>query len=305
MNIRRIDLDIAIERIWCLNLWVVRYDKHVHVLYLLYSYSYINHIYLYHLTNNSRVHKDFKQTYYTYSIWRNKPVGDISDTEVVDIPGEDSSMCVLDSVTLDNRQPTRFSKRKASPLYKTVAKRTTPSCSSTNISKSTQSPSQLLLDAFKDPKFLSSITSLIHSMITPTIEKAIETAVEQIQMNVLDPLMESNNELKEIIESQNSTIAEQQASMADRSRLLEAKTKSIFNFEHGVQNLELEAKSPKMASNDSEQYGRQNSIRISNFKVINKLTESELKTPIISFFNNTMGECNTILCADTLYRHLG
>ena len=50
-------------------------------------------------------------------------------------------------------------------------------------------------------------------MITPTVEKAIETAVstavEQIQMNVLDPLMESNNKLKEIIESQNSTIAEQ------------------------------------------------------------------------------------------------
>ena len=82
-----------------------------------------------------------------------QPVGDIPDTEVADIPSEDSSVCVLDSVTLDNGQPTRFSKRKASPLYKTVAKRTTPSRSLTNMSKSTKSPSQLLLDAFKDPKF--------------------------------------------------------------------------------------------------------------------------------------------------------
>ena len=130
------------------------------------------------------------------------PVGDNPDTEVVDIPSEDSSVCALDSVTLDNGQPTRFSKCKASPLYKTVAKRTMPSRSLTNMSKSTQSPLQLLLDAFKDPKFLSSISPLIHSMITPTVEKAIEkavsTAVEQIQMNVLDPLMESNNKLKEI-----------------------------------------------------------------------------------------------------------
>ena len=221
-----------------------------------------------------------------------QPVGDIPDTEVVDIPGEDSSVCDLDSVTLDNVQPTRFSKRKASPLYKTVAKRTTPSRSLTNMSKSTQSPSQLLLDAFKDPKFLSSITPLNHSMITSTIEKALETAVstavEQIQMNVLNPLMESNNKLKEIIESQNSTIAEQQARMADLSHLLEEKNKSILNFEHRVQNLELEVESLKMASNDLEQYSRRNSIRISNFKVINKLPESELKTQVISFFNNSM-----------------
>ena len=38
-----------------------------------------------------------------------QPVGDIPDTEVVDIPGEDSRVCVLDSVTLDNGQPIRFS----------------------------------------------------------------------------------------------------------------------------------------------------------------------------------------------------
>ena len=76
--------------------------------------------------------------------------------------------------------------------------------------------------------------------------------------------------------------------MADLSCLLEEKTKSIVNFEHRVQNLELEVKSLKMASNDLEQYGRRNSIRISNFKVINKLPESELKTQIISFCNNSM-----------------
>ena len=76
--------------------------------------------------------------------------------------------------------------------------------------------------------------------------------------------------------------------MADLSRLLEEKTKSIVNFEHRVQNLELEVKSLKMASNDLEQYGRRNSIRILNFKIINKLPESELKTQIISFFNNSM-----------------
>ena len=237
--------------------------------------------------------------------------GNIMDTEAVealDNANENRSACALDSVAFENSQSTRYSKRKASPLYKTVSKRTTPTRSSTfvNMSKSTQSSSQLLLDAFKDSKFLSSITPFIHSMITPTIEKAIETAVstavEKIQLNVLDPLMESNNKLKETIESQRSAIADQQSKMADLGRLLEEKSKSILNFEHKVHNLESEVKSLSMASNDLEQYGRRNSIRISNFKADNKLPETELKTQVTAFLNNNVLKNSTQLTESDIDR---
>ena len=129
-------------------------------------------------------------------------------------------------------------------------------------------------------------------MIGPTIEKAIETAVslavDKIQLNVLDPLIESNKKLKETVESQNSITADQRAKMADQGRLLEEKSKFITNFEQQVNTLESEVKSPKMISNEIELYGRRNSIRISNFKVDKKVPESELKTRVISFINNSM-----------------
>ena len=80
-------------------------------------------------------------------------------------------------------------------------------------------------------------------MLTPTIEKAnetaVSTAVEQIQIKVLDPLMESNNKLKETIETQKSTIVEQEAQMDDLSRLLEEKTKSILALDRDLPNISL------------------------------------------------------------------
>ena len=86
-------------------------------------------------------------------------------------------------------------KRKASPLYKTGAKRTTtarkPKCN--------QSFSESLVTAFKDPSLIEAIEPLLQAVINQAIQSSVKAAVsvevKNLQSGVFSQLLETTAKL--------------------------------------------------------------------------------------------------------------
>ena len=203
-------------------------------------------------------------------------VDDISFHSVdTGIPSSSSPVCTKKGNT---------GKRKASPLLKTAVKKATPSRRSATVRRN-QSSSESFLGAFNDPDFIIAITPMLKSMIAPTIQgainQAVETAVEKIRSTILKEIKDSNKELANTIEQQNKIIADQAAQ-------LDEKAKIITDLELKLENVSGELNKVRFSVNNLEQYGRRNSLRFSQLRVNYKLPEIELMSEVADQINEHM-----------------
>ena len=177
-------------------------------------------------------------------------------------------------------------KRKASPLYRTNVKQR---AQTSRKSKSPSLSAESLIEAFNNPSLISSITPAIQSIIVPTVKSAIDTAVssavDTIKSGILKELIESNNKLKETIDTQMVIINKQQLQIDDQRKKLIEKSTEVNNLASKVKELTVENISIKTSLNDIEQYGRRNSLRFNNLKLDPKLQEHDMTKAVVSFIN--------------------
>ncbi len=111
-----------------------------------------------------------------------------------------------------------------------------------------------LLTTFKDKSFQQGVSPLITQLISPLIEdviqRSVSSAVLTIQNELIKPLAEATTKLQRIADEQVTLIRQQH----DR----------IVELEAQYDNVCTEIDDLKLATNDLEQYGRRNNLRISN-----------------------------------------
>ena len=188
-------------------------------------------------------------------------------------------------------------KRRASPLYKTVSKRgratpkATPKAPKATL-KNAASFNDMLITTFKDPSSTAESGPFIQLMIAPllktVVKDAISTAVGELQHSILDKMVESNTQLQEIVNKQIETINYMQTTLDGQRKELQEKSETIKIMQDQFQSLTLKLDEVQSAQNDLEQYGRRNSLRISNFKFDPKQSEAELTQKVVSFVNDTL-----------------
>ena len=190
-------------------------------------------------------------------------------------------------------------KRKGSPLSKDDAKKNTGglvrSSSLQNIASRASSKekgtskiafSDMIKMSFNDQGFAKSMAPILYDMVSPLIQSTVNQAINQIKLTVVDEMIKSNNELKEMVTQQSETIKAQKVVIEDQKQLLAEKAEKIENLEFNVDYLMAEVDSMKIQMNNLEQYGRRNSIRINNFKVpAPPADELELTKHVVSFLN--------------------
>ena len=194
----------------------------------------------------------------------------------------------------------RSSKRRASPLYKTSLKKSTPvRKSSTTKAKANQSFPDMLFCAFNDSEFQNKFTPMIHSMLTPVIQATIgttmKTYIEQMQACMIKQVLDSNLKLKESIDDQTRQLKDLRYQLDEKSKEIDDKHIKIEELQENVQTLTEEVnksvisiKTHDSTINDLEQYGRRHSIRISNMKFNSKAGEEALAANVTSFINEHM-----------------
>ena len=190
-------------------------------------------------------------------------------------------------------------KRKGSPLSKDDTKKTTgglvKSSSLQNIATKVSSKekgttkmafSDMIKMSFNDQGFAKSMAPILYDMVSPLIQSTVNEAINQIRLTVVDEMIKSNNELKDMVTQQSETINAQKAVIKDQKKLLAEKAERIENLEFNVDYLMAEVDSMKIQMNNLEQYGRRNSIRINNLKVPAPLAdELDLTKHVVSFLN--------------------
>ena len=203
----------------------------------------------------------------------------------------DTSLPSASTPFADSQTKRKIGKRKASPLFKLAAKKTTPTRKSLP-SKKSQLSSESFLAAVKDPDFANSFAPLLQTVIAPTIqtaiEKAVDSAIEMLRSSILNDIVSSNVQLKKTIDEQIEISEQQNKIIKEQADKLDEKTKMIDELEQKCDNLSVELNKVKAAVNDLEQYGRQNSLRFSKLGFDPKLPENELIKKTTAFINDRM-----------------
>ena len=175
--------------------------------------------------------------------------GSICDTDVDNDDG-DLEVNVSQSVSKDR---SNIVKRKASPLYKTGAKRTTTACKP----KCNQSFSESLVTAFKNPYLIETIAPLLQTVINPAIQSSIQAAVsvevKNLQSGVFSQLLETTAKLHDTVEKQVNVIYEQRSKLEQLSHECNVKSKLVDDLQSKVVKLSEELDSMKVSLNDIEQ----------------------------------------------------
>ena len=160
---------------------------------------------------------------------------------------------------------------------------------------------------FNDKSFAKKMAPVLHEMVLPLLQKTIvdtvSQAVEGIKINVLDKMVESNNKLQETVAIQKSIITKQQTAIEDQKALIEkqeatikqkldvlsAKEETIRELECHNKYLTSEVDALKWGLDDLEQYGRRNSIRINNLKLVQSFdsfdNEYDFTQEVLNFIN--------------------
>ena len=201
------------------------------------------------------------------------------------------------SQSCESKTPKTPFKRRASPLYKNVSKRgratpkAAPKAPKATL-KNAASFNDMLITTFKDPSFIAESGPFIQLMIAPllktVVKDAISTAVGELKHSILDKMVESNTQLQEIVNKQIETINYMQTTLDGQRKELQEKSETIKIMQDQFQSFTLKLDEVQSAQNDLEQYGRRNSLRISNFKFDPKLSEAELTQKVVSFVNDTL-----------------
>ena len=198
------------------------------------------------------------------------------------------------SQSCESKTPKTPFKRRASPLYKTVSKRgrATPKAAPKATLKNVASFYDMLTTTFKDPSFIAESGPFIQLMVAPllktVVKDAISTAVGELKHSILDKMVESNTQLQEIVNKQIETINYMQTTLDGQRKELQEKSETIKIMQDQIQSLTLKFDEVQSAQNDLEQYGRRNSLRISNFKFDPKQSEAELTQKVVSFVNDIL-----------------
>ena len=140
---------------------------------------------------------------------------------------------------------------------------------------------------------------MIHSMLTPVIQATIETTmktyIEQMQANMIKQVLDSNLKLKKSIDDQTWQLRDLHSQLDDKSKEIDDKHIKIEDLKEKVQTLTEEVnksvisiKNHDSTIDDLEQYGRRNSIRITNMRFNPKVCEEALATNVTSFINEHM-----------------
>ena len=128
-------------------------------------------------------------------------------------------------------------------------------------------------------------------MIAPTvqaaIEKAVDSAVQILRSTVLNDIIDSNSQLKNMIDQQTKLSEQQNKIIKEQAEQLQEKSQQIAELERKIENMSTELTKVKSSLNDVEQYGRRNSLRFSNLGLDPKLPEVEL-TKQVTFINDRM-----------------
>ena len=156
--------------------------------------------------------------------------------------------------------------------------------------------SDMVKMTFSEPSFVKTITPLLYDMMSPLISKTIEAsvattvdaAVKSVQSNVVKEMVESNKKLQKSVAEQTRVIQNQEKIIKRQEDLLNEKNDTIEQLECQLSAMSLELDSVTAELNDLEQYGRRNSIRINNLKLLAPPKDEADLTKTVTHFLNEM-----------------
>ena len=199
-----------------------------------------------------------------------------------------------------------FRKRKASPLYKSTAK-TSKTSRKTGDTKGTKKTSDtkksvptvpkssamsfadMLLLTFAEPPFIVRYVPLLQGLMTPVFEGLVKKPLDDANENMnktLEKITSANKMLHDKIEQQIEMISGQRVEIDKLASELEKKDERIDALEDQVKSLTAQVNTVKLSNNDLNQYGRRNSIRLSNIKIDPDLPESDITKEVTAFLNS-------------------
>lgn len=118
------------------------------------------------------------------------------------------------------------------------------------------------------------------------IQGFIKTSFDSYTEQVVQPLIDSNRELRDLVSKQNETISKQSEITENQKIELENQRKVFLsNYETNCRRIE----DLRSEINDVQQYSRRTSLRIFNLKIPeNTISESDLTDHVVSFINNSI-----------------
>ena len=201
-------------------------------------------------------------------------------------------------------------KANASPLDKPATVKRVNSEPTLSEPKSKSVPfSDLILHAFEDDNFVSSFKPVIQTMMTTVVtevvnevvQNAVKTSVKQLKEDVIDELIDANKSLQTTLSKQMELI-DTQKSLIDKQALeLNERNETVSDLQAQVKFLQTEVDRVSLDMNHLEQYGRRNSLRISNFAYDKdkNMSEPVLTADVVGFLNDkVLPETSKILTSD-------
>ena len=105
--------------------------------------------------------------------------------------------------------------------------------------------SDMIKMSFNDQGFAKSMAPILYDMVSPLIQSTVNEAINQIKLTVVDEMIKSNNELKDMVTQQSETIKAQKVVIKDQTKLLAEKAERIESLELNVDLLMVEVDSIK------------------------------------------------------------
>ena len=149
--------------------------------------------------------------------------------------------------------------------------------------------SEMMKQAFKDEEVFESFAPMllrcIHPVIDVAMEKAADRAVEKVKASILDPVLQSNKELKETVNKQSDLIKSQRKLIEEQQITLKKNCADVNKLKVKIEEIKSQLEGVKTHSNDIEQYGRRHSIRLMKFKCGEDDEEKDNVNRVVNFVN--------------------
>ena len=196
-----------------------------------------------------------------------------SEGEFVDAEGSCSSPTHSPSV-----------KRKASPKERSKIKRQN-SLPNLRQTASQKRHSDMLVAAFEQQSFREQVAPVLIDLLKPVVEHALSDMNKSIM-----ELINSNKSLQATVERQFTVIEQQRQTIDTQNKTIADQDENISQLNASVEELQSKFDNLSLAHNDLEQYGRRNSLRVSNMVFnSNALTsEDTLTQHMVSFINKSI-----------------
>ena len=147
--------------------------------------------------------------------------------------------------------------------------------------------SDLLLKTFKEKKFIEGFAPFIQALICPFIQTAVDETSKRHDRAISD-MIASNTKIYDLVQNQMDRMEEQNRTIESQAAELKVKDEKIRFLEKRVENLDLGLQTLKNETNDLQQYGRRNSLRLNNMKADPDLDEESLTHHVVGFLNKNL-----------------